>query len=503
MEQLQKLATQLQSLQQSVQQVQQGLRSEQQRSTSLEARVTAEEQKYIGLEQTLCNEQQKSEKKVAKLENKLMDEQRRSSTLEARLSAEENKSTMLQKGLATEQQKSSALETRLTAEEQKSAMLEKGLITEQQKYSALETRLTAEEQKSAMLEKGLITEQQKYSALETRLTAEEQKSAMLEKGLITEQQKYSALETRLTTEEQKSSALETKCESLESALAAEKEISQLLDAKCRSQEERLKTVEDTVERLWTISRDEINFSNKIIGTGGWGYVTEASFRGRKVAAKCLHEAIISPHNQKLFAKEMKIFARCRHKNLIEFIGAVPDHPAVIVTEMMDCTLRFALTNARVIPNHIHPICIDVAQGLDYLHGIQPHPLIHRDVSAPNVLLKVIGKGWIAKLSDLGSAQFANIAKTLAPGCVLYAAPEVQQRDTAVKQTEKIDVYSFGVLLIEILTKEMPIGILTQLINSLQLTRPRFIPLIRQCTNADPTMRPTMREVITLLDTINI
>ena len=311
----------------------------------------------------------------------------------------------------------------------------------------------------------------------------------LQQGLTNEQQNSAALERRCQS-------LETRCQSLESSLAAEKQKSQSL-------EERIRTMEDTVERLWAISRDEINLSNKILGTGGWGYVTEATFRGRRVAAKCLHEAIISPHNQEVFAKEMKISARCRHKNLVEFIGAVPDHPAIIVIEMMDCTLRFALSNRRVIPNHIHPICIDVADGLVYLHSIQPHPLIHRDVSAPNVLLKAVGAGWVAKLSDLGSAQFANIAQTLAPGCVLYAAPEVQQRDTALKQTEKVDVYSYGVLLIEILTREMPTGILSQLINSLQPTRPQFIPLIQRCTNIDPTRRPTMRDVISSLNTINI
>ena len=311
----------------------------------------------------------------------------------------------------------------------------------------------------------------------------------LQQGLTNEQQNSAALERRCQS-------LETRCQSLESSLAAEKQKSQSL-------EERIRTVEDTVERLWAISRDEINLSNKMLGTGGWGYVTEATFRGRRVAAKCLHEAIISPHNQEVFAKEMKISARCRHKNLVEFIGAVPDHPAIIVIEMMDCTLRFALSNRRVIPNHIHSICIDVADGLVYLHSIQPHPLIHRDVSAPNVLLKAVGAGWVAKLSDLGSAQFANIAQTLAPGCVLYAAPEVQQRDTALKQTEKVDVYSYGVLLIEILTREMPTGILSQLINSLQPTRPQFIPLIQRCTNIDPTRRPTMRDVISSLNTINI
>ena len=424
---------------------------------------------------------------VLQLQHGLTNEQQKYSTLETRLSAEERKS---ETRLSAEEQKSAALETGLSAEERKSAILEHNLITEQQKSAALETRLSAEERKS---ETRLSAEEQKSAALETRLSAEERKSAILEHNLITEQQKSAVLETRCQS-------LETRCQSLESSLAAEK---QSLEAKCNSQEERLRTVEDTVERLWAIPRDEINLSNKILGTGGWGYVTEATFRGRRVAAKCLHEAIISPHNQELFAKEMKISARCRHKNLVEFIGAVPDHPAIIVIEMMDCTLRFALGNGRVIPNHIHPICIDVAQGLVYLHSIQPHPLIHRDVSAPNILLKAVGTGWIAKLSDLGSAQFANIAQTLAPGCVLYAAPEVQQRDTALKQTEKVDVYSYGVLLIEVLTREMPTGILSQLIGSLIPIWPQFISLIQRCTNTDPTRRPTMRDVITSLNRTTI
>ena len=200
---------------------------------------------------------------------------------------------------------------------------------------------------------------------------------------------------------------------------------------------------------------------------------------------------------------MKVYAQCRHKNLVEFIGAVPNHPAIIVIEMMDCTLRSALADGTATTNHIHPICIDVAEGLAYLHSIQPHPVIHRDVSAPNVLLKAVVMGWIAKLSDLGSAQFANRAQTLAPGCVLYAAPEVQQRDTALKQTEKVDVYSYGVLLIEVLTREMPTGTISQLISSLIPIWPQFISLIQRCTNTDPTKRPTMREVITSLNKVTV
>ena len=260
---------------------------------------------------------------------------------------------------------------------------------------------------------------------------------------------------------------------------------------------------EVVEQLWVVSRDEIHLSDSILGTGGWGYVKEATYRGRKVAAKCLHRSIVSPHNQKQFEKEIKISARCRHRNLVEFIGAVLDHPAIILIEFMDANLRESLADRRVSPNHIHPITVDVAQGLSYLHSIQPHPIIHRDVSAPNVLLKVDGTGWIAKLSDLGSAQFVHIAHTVAPGCVLYAAPEVRQEASASRQTEKIDVYSYGILLIEILTREMPVGSIEALVRSLESKWPHFIPLITNCINTIPNQRPSMKQVIDQLDTIII
>ena len=202
-------------------------------------------------------------------------------------------------------------------------------------------------------------------------------STDLKLELHIEKEQTKKLQEELNMEKVNSQVLQQRCDYLEERFKAlEGAVERLQNTS--QDEERLKRLEDTVERLWAISRDEVLLSNNILGTGGWGYVTEATYRGRRVAAKCLHEAIVSPHNQELFAKEMKISARCRHRNLIEFIGAVPDHPAIIVIELMESTLRAALANRRATPNHIHPISMDVAQGLLYLHSIQPHPLIHRD-----------------------------------------------------------------------------------------------------------------------------
>ena len=383
-----------------------------------------------------------------------------------------------------------------TKQQQEQLLGQTQLIQEYKEHqNELETKIKQQcEQLDSQMQ---LLQQQESIFKEQQLQLQELKtlSTNLNIELQAEQKRVKELEVELTAEKNRCGLFQQYC--------------QLTEQKCQYLEntvvtnllERLQRLEDTVERLWAISRDEILLSNNILGTGGWGYVTEATFRGRRVAAKCLHEAIVSPHNQELFAKEMKISARCRHRNLVEFIGAVPDHPAIIVIELMDCTLRVALANRRATPNHIHPISMDIAQGLLYLHSIQPHPLIHRDLSAPNVLLKAAGNGWIAKLSDLGSAQFANLAQTLAPGCFLYAAPEVRQESAAHHQTVKMDVYSFGVLLIEMLTREMPTGSIEALVRSVQLRWPRFVPLITSCTVTYPNQRPSMRQVIDRLDTI--
>ena len=203
---------------------------------------------------------------------------------------------------------------------------------------------------------------------------------------------------------------------------------------------------------WVIQRHEITLLEKSLGDGGWGTVREATFRGCKVAAKCLHNEIISPYNLGLFGREMSMAARCRHPNILQFIGATNQGLPIIVTELMHTSLRKILEEGRLFSYQIIPILLGVACGLNYLHKTTPDPILHRDVSSANVLLNPIPNNqWHPKLSDFGSTNFVRASNTVNAGNPTYASPEANQGH----HSTAMDVFSYGVLMFEMCSRELP------------------------------------------------
>ena len=124
---------------------------------------------------------------------------------------------------------------------------------------------------------------------------------------------------------------------------------------------------------------------------------------------------------------------------------------------------------------------DVARVLNYLHLMKPDPIIHRDVSSANVLLEPIGSGnWKAKVPDYGSANFLSKVTTQGPG---NAAPE---SFNPKQQSPKMDVYSFGILLLEMATGQFPDNKL-QAIQLDTLPWHEIAVMIRRCIQ--PTVQP--------------
>ncbi|XP_064387422.1 uncharacterized protein LOC135335784 [Halichondria panicea] len=296
--------------------------------------------------------------------------------------------------------------------------------------------------------------------------------------------------------------LQEKDRQLAEANQRDADLSAQITALVRELEGKTKELAAHNTEVWRIPANRVN-TLRTIGTGGWGEVLEGTV---SVAVKRLFAAIVSPRNLERLQREMRLLAEVRHPNLVHFIGAVFDQsPPLIITELLDMNLRQAYETNQLVPKNRLSIFIDIAQALDYLHQ-RYEPIIHRDVSAPNVLLQQMpNHHWKGKVSDLGSANFLQQAQTKGEGCILYSAPEViprayNPRRERVPQTTKIDVYSYGVLLCEVITKTFPSeenywGMLEEV----ERDYPQFHNLINNCTQESPDNRPTMIQVLNLLE----
>ena len=219
-------------------------------------------------------------------------------------------------------------------------------------------------------------------------------------------------------------------------------------------------------------------TSEVLGMGSYGEVKVAKLRGYHVAAKCLHQQILSEYNIHQFKREMNISAKIRHPNLLLFMGATLEGEPIILTELLSTSLRKELVKRKLNKSEICSVVQDIAHGLSYLHQWKPHPIIHRDISSGNVLLESLSNGWRAKVSDYGSANFMNLVSTKGPGCLTYAAPEAE---FPKQQTPKMDVYSFGVLLMEMCVGEFP-GVTSEE-REAQIKRihwPAMVSLLRRC-----------------------
>ena len=269
---------------------------------------------------------------------------------------------------------------------------------------------------------------------------------------------------------------------------------QQLEEREREFQERERQLEEQIqvaESSWVVNRREIIMTEVVLGKGGWGEVKVAGFRGLKVAAKCLYEVIISPYNIGTFSREMNIASKLRHPNLLQFIGATTEDNPIILTELMPTSLRKELETGGLAYPAILSISLDVACALNYLHLFKPHPILHRDVSSANVLLQSIGNCWRAKVSDYGTVSLQPLARTSNPGNPVYSAPESPYPN---QHSPAMDVFSYGVLLIEMVVCEFPdVGKRVAQIKAIK--RPTLKNLIERCLIENYKQRSAMSDII--------
>ncbi|KAL3519724.1 hypothetical protein ACH5RR_017873 [Cinchona calisaya] len=203
----------------------------------------------------------------------------------------------------------------------------------------------------------------------------------------------------------------------------------------------------------TTATDNFHQSNKI-GRGGFGTVYKGKLKnGVPVAVKTLSAS--SKQGLHEFLTEIETISNVRHPNLVQLIGCCVHGPnRILVYEyLQNNSLDHALLGrSRTVKlewSKRAAICMDIARGLAYLHEeLVPH-IVHRDIKASNILLD---KDFTAKIGDFGLAKLFpdNIThiSTKIAGTTGYLAPEYA---LGGQLTKKADVYSFGIVVLEIVS----------------------------------------------------
>ncbi|CAN6993763.1 unnamed protein product [Brassica oleracea var. botrytis] len=268
------------------------------------------------------------------------------------------------------------------------------------------------------------------------------------------------------------------------------------------------TVNDTFanknSRRFTYS-EVIKMTNnfqRVLGKGGFGMVYHGSINGsQQVAAKLLSQS--SAQGYKEFKAEVDLLLRVHHTNLVTLVGYCyeGDHLALIYEFLPNGDLKQHLSGkgGRPIINwRIRlQIALEAALGLEYLHiGCTP-PMVHRDVKTANILLD---ENFKTKLADFGlSRSFQSGCEsqdsTVIAGTCGYLDPEYCRTS---RLAEKSDVYSYGVVLLEMITNQPVISEKCHIAEWVGSTLKRAVELAMSCADPFSSKRPTMSQVISEL-----
>ena len=213
-------------------------------------------------------------------------------------------------------------------------------------------------------------------------------------------------------------------------------------------------------------------TGRTIGSGSYGSVEEVAVPGAVCAAKKIHDFFQDPRQMTRegiekaadeFVRECQLMSTLRHPHIVQFLGVcfLPgSRMPALVMEKLATSLHDILdpeppppTKAFVPVSLKRSILHDVACGISFLHCHTP-PIIHRDLSARNVLLN---EGMVAKIADLGMARIVPGLRastmTKAPGASIYMPPEALEDKSRYDVT--IDIFSLGVLTIFTLSQMFP------------------------------------------------
>ncbi|XP_019437842.1 PREDICTED: U-box domain-containing protein 34-like isoform X2 [Lupinus angustifolius] len=220
----------------------------------------------------------------------------------------------------------------------------------------------------------------------------------------------------------------------------------------------------TIEEI-EAATDQFSASKKI-GEGGYGPVYKGKLDHTPVAIK-----ILSPdasQGRKQFQQEVEVLCRIRHPNMVLLLGACPEYGCLVYEHMDNGSLDdrlFRRNNSPPLSWRLRfQISAEISTALLFLHQTKPEPLVHRDLKPGNILLD---RNYVSKIADVGLARLVppSVADsvtqyymTSAAGTFCYIDPEYQSSGML---TPKSDIYSFGIMLLQIITAKPAMGLAHQ------------------------------------------
>ncbi|XP_019647659.1 PREDICTED: mitogen-activated protein kinase kinase kinase 10-like [Branchiostoma belcheri] len=269
----------------------------------------------------------------------------------------------------------------------------------------------------------------------------------------------------------------------------------------------------------TIDFSELQL-NEVIGCGGFGKVYRGAWRGELVAVKAARQDLDDDINVivQQVRQEAKLFWLLDHPNVATLKGVClkPPNLCLVMEYYEGGALNRVLAGRKIPPEILIDWALQIARGMQYLHEEAPIPLIHRDLKSSNILLdeRIQSDNLFRKtlkITDFGLArEMHRTTRMSAAGTYAWMAPEVIKTSTFSKGS---DVWSYGVVLWELLTGEVPYKGIDGLavaygvaVNKLTLPIPSTCPapfsqLLEECWHPDSRARPTFREILVQLENI--
>ena len=307
-------------------------------------------------------------------------------------------------------------------------------------------------------------------------------------------------------------------------------------------EDEMREERERRSKVWQIPEDHVKFLTKL-ASGGFGDVWMGAYGGQPVAIKLLKRALddhLDPAAAEDYRRENEVLQSIRHPHLLLFIGSgtTSNHKPFLVTEFMELgSLHGVLADAgRVLDWKTvrQRMAVEIAAGMAHLHTLS---IVHRDLKSENCLCDGLlntkvadfgasrlmraancGMRPIYEDSPYGTIEARNIqptqTMTKGAGTLLWMAPEVF--DGSMRYGPEVDVYSYGVIMWELLTRRQPwdeieadsyLDFTRQLDQALKSGRrpavaaeveqfvPEFVALMRGCWATESRARPGFAEVV--------